>query len=94
MVNSDQRGIFKNDFWNNHKQTVRGKNGLRNHPEGTFLRNNISTRTIMRIENGKQGPSLIYAMRLASYFSCNVEQLFGYSQDNETPEKDVKIHEW
>lgn len=54
---------------------------------------NISTRTIMRIENGKQVPSLIYAMRLASYFSCNVEQLFGYSQDDETPEKDVKIHE-
>lgn len=54
---------------------------------------NISTRTIMRIENGKQVPSLIYAMRLASYFSCNVEQLFGYSQDNETPKKDVKIHE-
>lgn len=43
---------------------------------------------------GKQVPSLIYAMRLASYFSCNVEQLFGYSQDNETPKKDVKIHEW
>ena len=47
----------------------------------------------MRIENGKQIPSLIYAMRLASYFSCNVEQLFDYSQDDETPEKDVKIHE-
>ncbi len=48
---------------------------------------NISTRTIMRIENGTQVPSLIYAMRLASYFSCNVEQLFGYSQEGEISEK-------
>ncbi len=48
---------------------------------------NISTRTIMRIENGTQVPSLIYAMRLASYFSCNVEQLFGYSQECEISEK-------
>ena len=54
---------------------------------------NISTRTIMRIENGKQIPSLIYAMRLASYFSCNIEQLFGYSQDTKTLAKDVKRHE-
>ena len=54
---------------------------------------NISTRTIMRIENGKQIPSLIYAMRLASYFSCNVEQLFGYSLDNGIPKKDVKEHD-
>ncbi len=48
---------------------------------------NISTRTIMRIENGTQVPSLIYAMRLASYFSCNVEQLFGYSQEVDISEK-------
>ncbi len=48
---------------------------------------NISTRTIMRIENGKQVPSLIYAMRLASYFSCNVEQLFVYSQEGDISEK-------
>ncbi len=54
---------------------------------------NISTRTIMRIENDEQVPSLIYAMRLASYFSCNVEQLFDYSQDGKSPTKDVKAHE-
>ncbi len=44
---------------------------------------NISTRTIMRIENGTQIPSLTYAMRLAKYFSCSVDQMFDYSQSNE-----------
>lgn len=37
----------------------------------------------MRIENGTQIPSLTYAMRLAKYFSCSVDQMFDYSQSNE-----------
>lgn len=36
----------------------------------------VSRQTMNSIENGKYLPSLLLAMKLASYFECKVEELF------------------
>ncbi len=36
----------------------------------------VSRQTMNSIENGKYLPSLLLAMKLASYFECKIEELF------------------
>ena len=53
----------------------------------------ISVRTIISIEKGHQLPSLLYAMRIANYFSLSVDQLFEYKKINSSTDKGGIDHE-
>ena len=53
----------------------------------------ISARTIISIEKGHQLPSLLSAMRIATYFSLSVDQLFEYKKINSSTDKGGIDHE-
>lgn len=38
----------------------------------------MNVRTLINIENGHTIPSLLYAMRLANFLNCPVDELFEY----------------
>ena len=39
----------------------------------------MNVRTLINIENGHTIPSLLYAMRLANFLNCQVDELFEYN---------------
>ena len=43
----------------------------------------VSRQTISSLENGRYNPSVILAIKLARYFSMNVEDIFIYEETND-----------
>ena len=43
----------------------------------------VSRQTISSLENGRYNPSVILAIKLARYFSMNVEDIFIYEEAND-----------
>ena len=43
----------------------------------------VSRQTISTLENGRYNPSVILAIKLARYFSMNVEDIFIYEETND-----------
>ena len=41
----------------------------------------VTRQTIIAIENGKFNPSVKLALKMASFFQCNVEDLFYFEED-------------
>lgn len=50
---------------------------------------NMNVRTLINIENGYTIPSLLYAMRLANFLNCPIDELFEYKAPGQiSAEKD------
>lgn len=47
----------------------------------------MSIRTLINIENGHTIPSLLYAMRLANFVNCPVDELFEYKNTEQIPKE-------
>ena len=43
----------------------------------------VSRQTISSIENGRYNPSILLALKIASYFKLSVEEIFIYEKENE-----------
>ena len=41
----------------------------------------VSSRTIISLENGKYNASLVLAHKLARYFSCTIEDIFLFDEE-------------
>jgi len=45
---------------------------------------NVSRQTINAIERGRYDPSLELAFKLATFFDCQIEDIFEYSPDDDS----------
>ena len=63
----------------NQVRELRQKLGLTQQQLAEQVR--VSSRTIISLENGKYNASLVLAHKLARYFSCTIEDIFLFDEE-------------
>ena len=73
MISQMEGAILKNKL-----EEIRKQRGIKQEELADAM--GVSRQTISSLENGRYNPSVILAIKLARYFSMNVEDIFIYEE--------------
>ena len=65
----------------NRLEEIRKQRGIKQEELADVM--GVSRQTISSLENGRNNPSVILAIKLARYFEMNVEDIFIYEEAND-----------
>lgn len=69
-------------FMKNRLEELRKARGIQQEQLAEALE--VSRQTISSLENGRYNPSIVLAFKIAKYFRMSIEEIFLYSEDDQS----------